>query len=192
MTKFQVAAIIILALFYLFYFIKSALQKQKGIRTNQIGLRKEKHLHRIEILLSTATCSVVAAQVTSILIDWSWLPDDLRIAGCAAAFLGDLVFLIAVITMRDSWRAGIPESDRTELIHSGIYAFSRNPAFLGFDLMYIGVCIAFCNYLTITFSLFAIVMLHLQILQEEKYLAQTFGKSYLDYKSHTMRYLGRK
>ena len=35
-------------------------------------------------------------------------------------------------------------------------------------------------------------MLHLQILQEEKYLTATFGKAYTDYKKHVFRYLGRK
>lgn len=41
--------------------------------------------------------------------------------------------------MRDSWRAGISETDKTELVTEGIYQISRNPAFLGFDLLYIGI-----------------------------------------------------
>ncbi len=41
--------------------------------------------------------------------------------------------------MKDSWRAGIPDSDKTELVTTGIYKYSRNPAFLGFDLQYMGV-----------------------------------------------------
>ena len=41
--------------------------------------------------------------------------------------------------MRDFWRAGIPETDKTELVTEGIYQISRNPAFLGFDLLYIGI-----------------------------------------------------
>ena len=40
--------------------------------------------------------------------------------------------------MKDSWQAGIPDKDKTELVTTGIYRFSRNPAFLGFDLMYVG------------------------------------------------------
>ena len=41
--------------------------------------------------------------------------------------------------MRDFWRAGISETDKTELVTEGIYQISRNPAFLGFDLLYIGI-----------------------------------------------------
>ena len=86
----------------------------------------------------------------------------------------------------------IPDQDRTELVTSGIYQFSRNPAFLGFDLMYIGVMLMYCNLLTVPLTVFAIVMLHLQILQEERYLEETFGAAYREYKRHTFRYLGRR
>ena len=48
------------------------------------------------------------------------------------------------------------------------------------------------NLLTLAFSLFAMVMLHLQILQEERYLANVFGAPYQAYRSHVCRYLGRR
>ena len=41
--------------------------------------------------------------------------------------------------MRDSWRAGISETYKTELVTEGIYQISRNPVFLGFELLYIGI-----------------------------------------------------
>ena len=41
-------------------------------------------------------------------------------------------------------------------------------------------------------SLFAIVMLHLQITQEEQYLANTLGTPYHAYCRQVFRYLGRK
>ena len=94
--------------------------------------------------------------------------------------------------MKDSWRAGIPDKDKTELVTDGIYAYSRNPAFLGFDLQYIGVLLMYCNLLTGMFTVFAIVMLHQQILQEERYLTTVFGTEYLDYHHQVFRYLGRR
>ena len=101
-------------------------------------------------------------------------------------------FLLSVLCMKDSWRAGIPDKDKTELVTTGIYRFSRNPAFLGFDLMYVGVLLLYGNLLMLGFSVFAIVMLHLQILQEERYLVNTFGAQYQEYCRHVFRYLGRK
>ena len=41
-------------------------------------------------------------------------------------------------------------------------------------------------------SAFAIIMLHLQILQEERYLTENYGDSYREYRKHVFRYLGRK
>ncbi len=58
--------------------------------------------------------------------------------------------------------------------------------------LFLGVCLLFCNSITIFLTLFAVVMLHFQILQEEKYLTQTFGKPYEEYKETVFRYLGRK
>ena len=43
-----------------------------------------------------------------------------------------------------------------------------------------------------THLLFAMVMLHLQILQEERYLTNVFGAPYQAYRSHVCRYLGRR
>ena len=128
----------------------------------------------------------------SIGFEWSHLPANARFTGFCVGILGDLIFLLSVLCMKDSWRAGIPDGGRTKLVTDGVYRYSRNPAFLGFDLMYIGIFLMYCNLLTGMFTVFAIVMLHLQILQEERYLTAAFGAEYLDYRHQVLRYLGRR
>lgn len=189
---FFVPGLVVLAFFYGIYFTKMFVQKKHGIQTRQIGKRKEKGLHRVETFMSLATGSVVVAQLASIAFDWNYMPSGARFTGFCVGMTGDFVFLASVLFMKDSWRAGIPEKDKTKLVTSGIYKFSRNPAFLGFDMMYVGVLLMYFNPINAAFSLFAIVMLHLQILQEEKYMEATFGKEYLDYKKKTFRYLGNR
>lgn len=189
---FKLMAIFILAVFYAIYFGKMIIQKKKGITTHQIGKRKEKKLHTVETLMSVATFSVVIIQLLSIFFDWNIMPSGARFTGFCIAGIGDLFFLISVTYMKDSWRAGIPEKDKTKLVTDGIYKFSRNPAFVGFDFMYIGILLMFFNIGTLLLSLFSIVMLHLQILQEEKYMAKTFGEEYLEYKKKVFRYIGRR
>ncbi len=191
-TLYPLLALLVLAFFYSIYFIKMLLQKRHGIQTNQIGRRKEKELHTVETLMSIATVGVVAAQLLSILCCWNHMPTSARFSGFCVGMLGDLIFLLAVLQMKDSWRAGIPEQNETELVTTGIYRFSRNPAFLGFDFMYVGVLLMYGNLLTLGFSVFAMVMLHRQILQEERYLESVFGTAYLAYKEQVFRYLGRK
>ena len=188
----RLSALLILAVFYGIYLIKQMTQKRRGIRTMQIGGRKEARLHTVETLMGIATVGIIPTQLLSIAFGWNHLPAQARFTGLCTAMLGCLSFLISVLCMKDSWRAGIPENDRTKLVTGGIYACSRNPAFLGFDLQYIGVMLMFCNLLTAMFTVFAIVMLHLQILQEERYLTGTFGEEYLAYQRRVFRYLGRR
>ena len=192
MLSYKVMALIVLAVFYGVYYIKMLLQKKQGIKTNQIGSRKEKKLHTVELLMSVATGGIVIVQLASVVFEWSIMPANCRLTGFLIAMTGDIIFLISVVKMKDSWRAGIPENDRTSLVTDGIYRFSRNPAFLGFDLMYTGMLFMYMNIGTIVFTAFAIIMLHLQILQEEKYLPSVFGEEYIEYKKHVFRYLGRR
>ena len=179
-------------MFYGIYLVKQWRQKRRGIQTMQIGHGKDTRTHTVETLMGIATVGIIPAQLLSIGFGWSHLPDNARFTGFCVGMLGDLIFLTSVICMKDSWRAGIPDKDRTELVTDGIYAFSRNPAFLGFDLQYVGVLLMFCNWLTAAFTVFAVIMLHLQILQEERFLATAFGAEYLEYQRCVHRYLGRR
>ena len=70
--------LLVLAVFYGIYFAKALLQKRRGIQTRQIGRRKEKSIHTVELLMSIATLGVVAAQLLSIVLDWSCLPAGAR------------------------------------------------------------------------------------------------------------------
>ena len=189
MNPIQITALAVIAVFYIAYFTKMILQRRKGVKTDQIGKgNKPRKLLVIEILMKLATYFIVVVEVVSITFNFRMWKSSYTWIGIGVAALGVLVFIIAMVTMRDSWRAGIPEKDKTELVTTGIYRISRNPAFLGFDLMYIGLLIAFFNYLHLIFVLYAIVMLHLQILQEEKFLTATFGDTYAEYKRKTGRY----
>ena len=189
---YRIPAVLVLVVFYGIYFIKQWKQKRRGIQTMQIGRRKDTQTYTVETLMGIATVGIIPAQLLSIVLGWSHLPANARFTGFCVGLVGDLIFLISTLCMKDSWRAGLPDKGRTELVTDGIYAYSRNPAFLGFYLQYIGVLLMYCNLLTGMFTAFAILMLHLQILQEERYLAVTFGAEYSDYRRRVFRYLGRR
>ena len=189
----QLAAIIILAAFYGCYFIKMFKQKRQGIKTDQIGKGKTGSAKLIELSMKAATILVPVAELSCIIFNISIMPTWARIFGICIGILGTVVFITSVITMKDSWRAGVPQTDKTELVTSGIYQISRNPAFLGFDLVYIGILLMFFNWLLFVLSIFAIIMFHLQIVYvEESFLAKSFGEEYLVYKKRVNRYLGKK
>lgn len=182
-----------LLFFYGVYIGKMLLQKRKGIRTDQIAKGgKRDRVFYVELVLKAATYTVVAAEVISIFAARPRLLQVFTICGIVLGCIGDIIFLAAVITMKDSWRAGIAEGDKTEMVTAGIYKISRNPAFLGFDCVYIGFVLMFFNLPLLVLSIFAMVMLHLQILQEEQYMVKEFGDNYISYKKKVCRYIGRR
>ena len=189
---YRLLALFVLVVFYGTYLVKLWRQKRRSIQTMQLGSRKGAPARTVEILMGIATVGIIPAQLLSIWFGWSHLPANARLTGFCVGMAGDLIFLISVVCMKDSWRAGIPDNDRTALVTDGIYAFSRNPAFLGFDLQYIGLLLMYCNLLTAAFTAFAVTILHLQILQEERYLTAAFGTEYLTYQHRVLRYLGRR
>lgn len=189
---FQISTMAVLALFYGCYFYKMWMQRRNGIRTDQLGKGKTGFLKWIEIIMKLATYSAVVVEVVSIMLKTGHFPTWLRTIGLLLMLAGVAFFVAAVFTMRDSWRAGVSRTDKTELVVSGIFQISRNPAFLGFDLVYIGVVFVFFNIPLLAISVIASLMLHLQIVkQEEPFLQEAFGEEYLSYKKHVNRYFGR-
>lgn len=187
---YQILAISILIIFYAFYFAKIIIQKRQSIKTNQMGTgNKPKKVLLIERIMSIATIMAVIVEIISIFLVKRFLMTEIRIAGIAIGVIAVIFFALATITMKNSWRVGIPE-EKTALITNGIYKWSRNPAFVGFDLLYISICLIFFNIPLVVVSVFAATMLHLQILQEEEHMLKTFGKEYEEYKTHTLRYFG--
>lgn len=189
----KILAICIIIIFYFAYFTKMIMQKKQGIKTDQMGkgLKPKKTLI-IELFLKITTYSIVLVEVLSIFTFHKNLNIIQYVIGLIIAILGVLTFIVAMIAMKDSWRAGIQSEEKTTLIKKGIYKISRNPAFLGFDLMYIGLLIMFFNIVHLIFVVVAITLLHLQILEEEKFLINTFSDEYIDYKKKVNRYFGIK
>ncbi len=192
--KYTILGILILLLFYSSYFIKMILQRRQGITTDRLGRgTKPKRTKAIEKLLKIATYFMAVSQMISIVtqdkLQLLFHAEAVRIIGVIIGFAGICVFILAMVTMKNNWRAGIDPSQKTILTTHGIYRYSRNPAFLGFNLFYIGFTLLFCNLLQLLLLLLCIILLHLQIKEEEKYLEITFGKEYTSYKKSTARYL---
>jgi protein-S-isoprenylcysteine O-methyltransferase Ste14 len=82
----------------------------------------------------------------------------------------------------------LPE-ESTELKTSGLYKFSRNPMYLGFNLITVSSVVYTLNYAILLISLYSIIIYHLIILAEEKFLEERFGEQYLEYKKKVDRYL---
>lgn len=190
---YQLISLLTQAAFYGCYFLKSYQQKKRGIKTDQIGKGKTGFIKYIEITMKTTAILVFTAGLISIFLNTKPVHTVIRITGAIFSVAGTLIFITAVRTMRDSWRAGVSKTGQTELITDGIYQISRNPAFLGFDLLYIGTLLMFFNWILCILTFFSVIMYHLQIVNvEEDFLLNAFGDTYLQYRKKVCRYLGRK
>lgn len=124
MNGYQTAGVAILAVYYGAYFIKLFGQKRKGIKTTQFGMGvKAKRTVIIERILQVVSILTVIAEALSVGCNaGNMLLKEVRILGLLMAVLGTVVFIVAMFTMQESWRAGIPESRDTKLVTGEIFA----------------------------------------------------------------------
>ena len=174
------------------------LYRKDKINDNVLGKgKKDKQIKLIEISVKIATflwgfAWVIESILGDKIADYlSYLYTNIvvRWIGIIIIFTGVIIFGVAAFSMRASWRVGIDKNTKTKLVTEGIYSYSRNPAFLGFDTMFIGTFIVFPNLITLGIMIISMVSIHLLILQEEKHLIESFGEEYKIYQGNTSRYI---
>jgi len=81
-------------------------------------------------------------------------------------------------------------SSPRELITHGPYAYSRNPMYVGWSLLYLGItCVVNSVWLLGLYPVVETYSYLKNIRREEKYLAQKFGAEYEEYRNRVPRYL---
>lgn len=75
-------------------------------------------------------------------------------------------------------------SSASTLVTSGVYRFTRNPMYLGIQLMLIAWALFLGNALSLLFAFaFALYIHHYQIRPEERFLQEKFGAVFTTYKA---------
>ena len=108
---FQIFAMTALALFYGCYFLKQLSQRRQGVQTNQVCKEKAGLTFWVEASMGIASLAAPAAELVSIGLNRWAGPTWLRAAGAAASLAGVALFYAAVLTMKDSWRAGVSQDE---------------------------------------------------------------------------------
>ncbi len=186
--------IIIISHLFLFesmFFIKNIVLSKK-LKGSVRGKNKEAS---ISILLFTVTIVIAVSSLLSEYLNELFIPipvlsnDYIIFIGMFLLSLNLIISLLALIQMRDSWRVGIKEDDKTELINGGIFRITRNPYFLSYIVLFLAYMLLVGNVLIIISSLISFLSIHKMIMKEEKYLEASHGRKYLDYKKRVPRYL---
>jgi protein-S-isoprenylcysteine O-methyltransferase Ste14 len=112
-----------------------------------------------------------------------WVGYLLVLAGFGLPFSAASRFMRARTTLD-------PHGSTTEIVTSGPYRFSRNPIYLGFVLLLVGLSFAFRSYWGLILSpLLMLSLYQLVIKHEEAYLEKKFWNVYTSYKSRVRRWL---
>lgn len=93
--------------------------------------------------------------------------------------------------LRESWRVGVHESQKTKLIQKGIYKYMRNPYFLSYLVMFIGLFLVRPSAVMLVLIVINSAVFHWLVLKEETHLLSLHGILYAQYKKATGRYIPR-
>lgn len=103
-------------------------------------------------------------------------------------FVGLIFTAISLVNLGKSTRLGLP-SDDTKLKTNGIYKISRNPMYVGFDLITIASIIFTLSWLVIILGIYSLITYHLIIKGEEAFMLKRFSNEYEKYQLRVRRYL---
>lgn len=96
----------------------------------------------------------------------------------------------ALVTMLRSSAEFRPHAEATVLVTSGPFRRFRNPMYLGYALILLGLADSAQNlWIVIMTPVFAGAVTWLAILPEERHLEAKFGDSYREYKARSRRWL---
>ena len=147
-------------------------------------------------MISTNLCIFVAIFSTSSDNFYHLLGAVLFLRTAAVSYFGLFLFALSIIMgwffsaqLRESWRVGVHDNQKTELIQSGIYKYIRNPYFLSYYSMFIGQFLVRPSFVMVVLIAITIAIFHRMVLKEEAYLFTIHGKEYEEYKNITGRYI---
>ncbi len=110
--------------------------------------------------------------------------------GATLVVAGLGVYASSLFGLGDSWRLGIDRESPGGLVTDGIYSWTRNPIYVGLDLVVVGMFLLEGRLIFLVLALAILLLLHDQVRIEEEFLEETFGSDYRDYRARVGRYLG--
>jgi protein-S-isoprenylcysteine O-methyltransferase Ste14 len=111
-------------------------------------------------------------------------------AGIVLFALGLAATFYAQLAMGRSWRIGVDESERTELVTHGPFRLVRNPIYSAMLPAFAGLALMAPNPLALAAPVLLFVSLELQVrVAEEPHLLRTHGDDYAEYAARVGRFV---
>lgn len=124
-----------------------------------------------------------------LLPDLNLVPFPYNLSGIIVAFTG----FIIMGKSRDLFRkhnTTLAFEKSSYLISEGIFSKTRNPMYAGMFILLLGFGVCFMNVFSIATSFVFLLIIHLVFIpKEEKWMYDSFGQQYLDYKRQVRRWI---
>lgn len=190
--------IFLLVYFFFVFFLRSyLLWKRTGINPLTFGKSDDAHGYNGKVFTFISLLEFVVVLIYAFKHEWYpyLLPiwyveyDYLTYIGWGLLVLSLILVWVAQSQMANSWRIGIDENNKTELVTNGLFSYSRNPIFLGIMIANIGLFLIIPNALTLLFVSLSTVSINTQIRLEEAFLENSHGAEYNNYCNKVKRWI---
>lgn len=183
-------------IYFLFAFVIRTLITAKQIGKNPLVFPKDDSAYALlgfyfKIFIVVLFAFTLAYGCShSVYVYMSKLQNSYLLAAGFVVWIFALVWtLIAQKQMSKSWRIGIDAAEKTELVTTGLFSYSRNPIFLGMLLSLLGLLLIVPDAFTLMFFVVGFILMDVQIRLEEEYLQRMHGSAYNSYKEKTRRWI---
>jgi protein-S-isoprenylcysteine O-methyltransferase Ste14 len=135
--------------------------------------------------------SVVAGTVLDVVWPLPFFPRALALpVGSSLVVIAMALFSYSVRQLRTAGTPVPGNRPTTVIVRTGPYRFGRNPIYLAFSLLHLGIAIWVDSLWLIASLVAAVALMALVVIpREERYLERRFGAEYLDYKASARRWL---
>jgi len=200
MTFFDYFQFITLAIFLMVFIGRTLWLRQKGTKVFTLGSGKKGFSALLEkSFFVFFPIWLIEVGIHSMHLNIQFLPDVLiaqivnnwivQTVGAVAILAGLLIFCLALISFKSSWRVGIDTTAPGDLITTGVFSISRNPIFFAMDLYFLGTFLIYSNLFFLLSFVCMVFGFEFQIRQEEIFLSKRYGDSYQQYMEQVSRYI---
>ena len=182
----NVIAIISVFMVLLTMFERVFRQKRRGIKANLLCRHHimEFVIYPYVLLLAYHVLAysfnwpkIWGAALNTVLIPWGWLDW----VGDLLCPIGMVIFVWCIQSFGAAFRLGVDYEHPQPLITTGIYAYTRNPMYVAYDLITLGLFLIYPTPLFFIFGLGCWSIFFRQTVIEEEFLREYHGEAFTAY-----------
>ncbi|MEZ4885222.1 MAG: isoprenylcysteine carboxylmethyltransferase family protein [Chitinophagales bacterium] len=195
-TKVYLFIFLLVYFFFVFFLRSYLLWKRTGVNPLTFNKSDDAHGYNGKVFTFISLLEFVVVFIYAFKSEWYqyllpfWYLEHsyLQYIGWGLLPLSLILVWVAQSQMANSWRIGIDEKNKTELVTNGLFSISRNPIFLGVMIANFGLFLIIPNAFTLLIVSLSVVSINTQVRLEEAFLKNSHGKDYQNYLSRVGRW----